>query len=521
VNTYIFNCGIAYRQNTASNSLAVMSFDNEKAQQNRHKSKGRQQKKNHGIQATHVIIATIALAMTLMLAGNFRTIQNLSEHNKQNNIETSPFSLRTKLVSKPQNLVVDKQVQAQKKPADNRKQSPYSYAWILGAIHEDKWAYKGFLWDVIISANLLRKQGSTADFWVFVRLSPESKLDDLPPEDRRLLEMVGIKIRVLDKPEKESFAQLVFDKFLTINMTDYKRVIFLDGDLIPLVNLDYIFHLSDPDHTETPTLIKPNLITASLGEPCNTGIFMVQPSVEAFAKYNDAVIKQREHAKTLPYPHFDYNEGWGRNFKEHKENWRSVAKKSNGWHFHASHSDQGLMFYWSKYLIQDVTIVISDIVENWKRGPDGDPVKESEVKALFSPYQEKPLVYQWSCEKPYDTRDWKKKKWRCFPPIDGFAHFMGNTKPWKQNLRNNDFTILAEYSYMQKAANSLWFLKLHEINTKYKMGLDMDNWDSVYPELMKSDTLGVQAMWGDQLDSLGLVKSDMQESHGVADTGNN
>ena len=74
---------------------------------------------------------------------------------------------------------------------------------------------------------------------------------------------------------------------------------------------------------------------------------------------------------------------------------------------------------------------------------------------------------------------------------------------------------------MQRAAKSLWFLKLHEINTKYKMGLDIDNWDSVYPELMKNDTLGVQPMWGDQLDSLGLVKSDMQESHGVADTGNN
>ena len=63
-------------QKNASNSLVAMSFDNETAQQIRHKSKGRQQKKNHGIQATHVIIATIALAMTLMLAGNFRTIQN-------------------------------------------------------------------------------------------------------------------------------------------------------------------------------------------------------------------------------------------------------------------------------------------------------------------------------------------------------------------------------------------------------------------------------------------------------------
>jgi hypothetical protein len=98
---------------------------------------------------------------------------------------------------------------------------------------------------------------------------------------------------------------------------------------------------------------------------------------------------------------------------------------------------------------------------------------------------------------------------------------MGNTKPWKQKLRDNDVTKLAEYSYRQKAAKSLWFLELHEINTKFEMGLDMDNWDSVYPELMKNDTLGVQAQYGDQLDVLGLVKSDMQESHEVADTGNN
>jgi len=50
--------------------------------------------------------------------------------------------------------------------------SPYAYLWIIGAIHEDKPLYKGFLWDVLISANLLRKLGSKADFWLYVRLTP-------------------------------------------------------------------------------------------------------------------------------------------------------------------------------------------------------------------------------------------------------------------------------------------------------------------------------------------------------------
>jgi len=521
-----------------------MSLDDCKSQQNRQKTRGKLQKRNHGIQSTHIIITTIALALFLMWAGNILAIQSLTEDKP---IIKGSKPLRTKSVLEPQhvvvdsqiiqkehthekkmpeppNLVADKLVQIHLNRPDNRQQSPYSYAWVLGAIHEDKWAYKGFLWDIIISANLLRKQGSTADFWVFVRLSPESKLDDLPSEDRRLLEAVGVNIKVLDKPEKESFAQLVFDKFLTINMTDYKRVMFLDGDLIPLLNLDYIFHLSDPDHADTPTLIKPNLITASLSEPCNTGMFMVEPSVESFAKYNDAVLKRRESAKTLPYPYFDYLEGWGRNFKNHNENWRSVKTKSNGWHFHASHSDQGLMLYWSKYLVQEVTIVISDIVENWKPGLDGDPVRESEVKGLFAPYQGKPLVHQWSCEKPYDERKGGETRndWRCFPPINSVAHFMGKTKPWKQKLRGGDFANLLDYSYRQRAAKNLWFLELQEINTKYQMGIDLENWDNTYPELMKNDTLGVQAMFSDQGDVLGVTKSELQSGSGktqeIADT---
>jgi hypothetical protein len=141
--------------------------------------------------------------------------------------------------------------------------SPYAYVWIIGAIHEDSMSYVGFLWDVLISASLLRKQGSTADFWLFARLSPGSKRDTMLEEHERLLSAMGIHIKYLEKPQRESFGQLVFDKFLTINMTDYKRVMFLDADIIPLTNMDYYFHLSDPDYTATPTLLKPNLIMVS------------------------------------------------------------------------------------------------------------------------------------------------------------------------------------------------------------------------------------------------------------------
>ena len=91
-------------------------------------------------------------------------------------------------------------------------------------------------------------------------------------------------MKQLETPRKESFAQLVYDKFLTFSMTDYKRVMFLDADTVPLTNLDYLFHLSDPDYMDAPTLLKLNLIFATNGEPCNTAMFIVEPSKEDSTK---------------------------------------------------------------------------------------------------------------------------------------------------------------------------------------------------------------------------------------------
>ena len=143
----------------------------------------------------------------------------------------------------------------------NRCSSDYAYAWVLGGIHEDKPSYKGFVWTILISANILRREGSEADLWVYARLSPNSTLEELPDDDKRMFRALDINVILLDKPKKESFAQVVYDKFLTITMTDYKRVMFLDGDMMPMTNLDYIFHMSDPHYHDAPTLLKPNFIT--------------------------------------------------------------------------------------------------------------------------------------------------------------------------------------------------------------------------------------------------------------------
>jgi hypothetical protein len=309
---------------------------------------------------------------------------------------------------------------------------------------------------------------------------------------------MGINIVLLEKPRNESFAQLVYDKFLTINMTDYKRVMFMDGDMIPMTNLDYYFHLSDPEYTDLPTELKSNFIMASKGEPCNTGMFMVTPSKEAFDEYNKIIRDQLEIAKTLDYPYFDKRRGWGHNFIEAKDWWEAVSKTSKKWSYHASHSDQGLMYQFAKYTRQDVSIAIGDRVQNWKQGEQDKPTLESEVTGMLSKYQGELLRYQWSCNKPEADRiqsDLEVMGWRCTPPYDSTAHFMGQTKPWKSSWASKDYT---DYSFRQFAPKYYWFRELEELNVKLNMGLDMDHWDSKVLPTMAGELLGKMAMPGNQ-----------------------
>ena len=222
--------------------------------------KRRTSKTNYSLEVYFVAVA-IFLTSFLICVNNFA----LSKSSQ--NAEWLTSSMNYQITNIPKN-VHDNEQKAEvnisgHSNVPNTSSSPYAYVWIIGAINEDKPSYRGFIWDVLISASLLRRQGSTADFWLYARLSPDSKRETMLDEDVRLLSAMGVRIKYLDKPQRESFAQVVYDKFLTINMTEYKRVMFLDADIIPLTNMDYYFHLSDPDYTDIPTLLKPNFIVVS------------------------------------------------------------------------------------------------------------------------------------------------------------------------------------------------------------------------------------------------------------------
>ena len=391
--------------------------------------------------------------------------------------------------------------------------SPYAYFWIIGAIHEDRPSYKGFIWDVLISASLLRKTGSTADFWLYVRLSPDSKLDTMPTEDLRLLDALGVKVKHLDKPEHESFSQLMYDKFYILNMTDYKRVMYLDADTIPLTNLDYLFYLSDPENKDLPTLLKPFFLFATRKEPTNGGLFIVEPSTRIYEQYKETVRVQHEKAKMLPYPHFNKLQGWGYTFKRYNDKWEAINSDGNSWSWYGAHVDQGLMYYIAKFLSKETSIAIGQRLQNWKGVPGQDkPEKESETLGTLEKYQPKLLAYQFECDK-YALNEkvgaWDFQ-WSCNPPYNSIAHFYGAKKPWqkkfkKEWLKGGHFL---EDTSVKKAPAMLWFKELDELNDKHKMGIDLEHWNDKHLPAMKESALGYIPLNKDQADIIEHISKE-------------
>lgn len=419
--------------------------------------------------------------------------------------------------------------------------SPYAYAFVLGGIHEDRPAYKGFLYDILISASLLRKLGSTADVWVWAQLSANSTLSTvLPKEDKRLFQALNIHVELLETPEPEydSFAHIVYEKFRPLQMTQYRRVMFLDADAIPLVNLDYLFHLSDPLHKTTPTILRPNLIMASRGEPVNAGLFILEPKQGDFERVQAIVAAQRVKAKLLPYPHFDFRVGWGFHMKNEGDYWESISgEKKNRWRFHASHSDQGLLYFWVKYATQDVSIVIGDTVHNFVPDPlslstanhdNGNKTvaKPKRLKVLENePLKQysaaPPLAYQYECDKQNQGGQEQQQKGGkshiCFVPYRDFCHFMGKNKPWQHGFSSR--FLQKSDTKMENAPKRIWFQELMELNANYSMGVDFEAWEKDpdgYLQYLKQSPLGYVARFADHKRKMGLKWNNDKETDKAA-----
>lgn len=158
-------------------------------------------------------------------------------------------------------------------------------------------------------------------------------------------------------------------------------------------------------------------------------------------------------------------------------------------------SDQGLVYYWAKYIEQNVTLLIGDTFENW--GPSntsGRPVLEKSFPAPFDDRggfsSKKDYKTDFRC--PTGNNNFQGKNTAfCHEPVRSLHHFYGKRKPWTI-ARPNDVKS-------KRDATRIFFVYLDQINTKYGLDLDMDHWDDERAKI-RSSPLGSSndfSFWGD------------------------
>jgi hypothetical protein len=174
--------------------------------------------------------------------------------------------------------------------------------------------YRGFLYNIVVTTQRLRDLGSTqTDFVVFLQMSSSTPATTLSPDEEALLRRMDIQMHYLPKMRSwvhETFYAVVQEKFRILQLTQYDRVLFLDGDLLPVCNLDYLFALSD-DSNISNLKLQENVLLATQTEAANAGLFLLKPNADDWTLLQNVVIRRKEEqALTLPWPHFDERQGW-------------------------------------------------------------------------------------------------------------------------------------------------------------------------------------------------------------------
>ncbi len=405
--------------------------------------------------------------------GAFRTTS--AERNQEQEEKTDTISLSTETF------------ESQKaKPPATRK---WAYAFLVGnAGPTERSEYFAGLTSVMAIGHELRKLGSKADIILMIQISTHSPLTKLPNFEEELLQKMNIRIAYVPKfakKELEGFYSLMNEKFRILELEEYSRIMYLDYDVFPFCNLDYLFELSEPLVTESANATKPgfqlkeNVILAYKLEPSSGGIFILKPNISDFDRLQRIIHEKEIRSYHQPYPHWDETYGWGHVITP-PDSWKILRGwKQQNWTWYGSWADQGLLYYWTKYVQQSVSIIVRDTIEQWDKDNwilqwDGKLVlnkdtfdhEAGEIKTILKgdPFKK----YGYGCPKIHLLPN----------PYDDFKHMSGANKPWYKQLHEleNPPDCKKDKSQIICMAQVRWYNSLKEALASIKH-LDNFPWD--------------------------------------------
>eukprot|EP00522_Entomoneis_paludosa_P006473 CAMPEP_0172453562 /NCGR_PEP_ID=MMETSP1065-20121228/10821_1 /TAXON_ID=265537 /ORGANISM="Amphiprora paludosa, Strain CCMP125" /LENGTH=517 /DNA_ID=CAMNT_0013205745 /DNA_START=29 /DNA_END=1582 /DNA_ORIENTATION=- len=359
--------------------------------------------------------------------------------------------------------VVENTTQSEKDPVTP---SAYAYAFVIGGCKpEEKMPnHRGYVWNILISTKSLRDMGSTQDVVALFQISDTSPNSTLSDVDTRPLEALGVKIQYISKPEQgfDDFYGTQMRKFDILNLTQYRRVMFLDGDLTPLVNMDYLFELSDgPD-----AILKENVVVADPNCPSHGGFFMLETGADRYRELQDIIRVREENfagENMLDGKHmFDTVRGWGHPF-EPPDEWRAgnPQKHGNKWDYMFAYADPGLLHHYTKYSRKSVSMIYGprgEKVENWGSYENGTVRLENILHRPFTNYSD--IGKRVPCF---------QLKFYC-----DFNHFTSTSKPWLHDPDPRPHIPWDEQKRqgIKGGPSAFWWSTLRQLNDELLLGLN-------------------------------------------------
>ncbi|GKY90655.1 hypothetical protein MPSEU_000038900 [Mayamaea pseudoterrestris] len=325
--------------------------------------------------------------------------------------------------------------------------SQCAYAFVIGGCKVDDTSCDGFIYNILVAAHILREEGSTQNIVAIFQMSINSTSASLAAKHTRALTDMNVRIRYIPPSPLESFFDTVINKFKILQLTEYKRVLLMDGDVMPMGNMDYLFDLS------LHGTLKENVVVAGALEPANGGFFMLKPGdYDSLLK----VIRRREESSIDNNYQFDELRGWGHTIQMPDE-WvaRRPGVRGTNWTFHFAFSDQGLLYYWTKYYKRSVSIVFPDKVENWAANDKGEVYLQSILSNPFANYSKPRIHVTTAC-----------RKFMC-----DFMHFVGSKKPWLKRPPKG-----ISHTTRNTDAYHIWWYALMRVNDKLDLQLDFAHW---------------------------------------------
>jgi hypothetical protein len=218
--------------------------------------------------------------------------------------------------------------ESQTKPQDGKATAgKFAYIFLMaGCDPKQKERYIGYVLNILISKYILKQSGSNADVVVLARMSSETTDETI--SEQSMLEKGGVIVRYLPKSHMDNFYSAMLDKFQILKYhQEYDRILFLDSDITPFCNLDYMFHNS----MGTDAVLAPNVVLSYKHEPAQGGFFMLHPEKGDYEKIQEII----DHRMQRSY-NFSEEFGWGHKI-EPPDYWDSMnAKNQTRWDFYGA-----------------------------------------------------------------------------------------------------------------------------------------------------------------------------------------